>query len=129
MDSHAETSGEEEKRKRVYDLAERTAAFGEAVIRFARSGPRSPVTDPLIRQVVKSGTGVGANYCEADEAGSRKEFKYRISVCKREAGEAKYWLRMIVAAHPPAKGGAAPLWKEADELQRIFATIHRNTRA
>ena len=67
------------------------------------------------------------NYCEADEAGSKKEFKYRISVCCREPRETKYQLRMIVAAVPEKAEPARVLWKEADELNKIFATIFRNT--
>jgi hypothetical protein len=61
------------------------------------------------------------------EAGSKKEFKYRISVCCRESRETKYHLRMFVAAVPEKAEPARVLWKEADELNRIFATIFRNT--
>ena len=111
---------------RVYDLEERTARFGEAIIRFARTVPVNPVTTPLIRQLVNAGTSVGANYCEADEAGTRKEFRYRISVCKREARESKHWLRMIAAAVPDLAGEARPHWQEAKELHLIFASIYRN---
>jgi len=110
-----------------YDLAERTARFGEAVIRYATTLPRNAVSSPLISQLVKSATSVGSNYCEADEAGSRKEFKYRISVCCRESRETKYWFRMNAAAMPAKAEEARVLWKEADELNRIFATILRNT--
>jgi four helix bundle protein len=81
----------------------------------------------LISQLVRAGTSIGSNYCEADEAGSKREFKYRISVCCRESRETKYQLRMIVAAAPEKAEPARSLWKEADELNRIFATIHRNT--
>jgi four helix bundle protein len=84
----------------AFDLEERTVRFGESVVRFARLLPNTAVTDPLIRQVVRSATSIGANYCEADDAGSRKEFRYRISLCKREARETKHWLRMIAAASP-----------------------------
>ena len=63
-----------------FDLAERTARFGEAVIRFCLGIRRNAITSPLISQFVRAGTSIGSNYCEADEAGSKKEFKYRISV-------------------------------------------------
>ncbi len=111
-----------------YDLEERTAQFGEAVIRYPLTLPRNAVSSPLISQLVKSATSIGANYCEADEAGSRKEFKYRISVCCRESRETKYWFRMNAAAAPAQVEEARVLWKEADELNRIFAAIQRNTR-
>jgi four helix bundle protein len=110
-----------------FDLAERTAQFGEAVIEFAVSVPRDPITSPLISQFVRAGTSVGANYCEADESSSRKEFKYRVSLCCRESRETKYWLRMLAKAAPTRKAAARPMWKEADELNRIFAAINRKT--
>ena len=116
------------KDKPKYDLAERTAKFGEASVRFARSVRQDAVTDPLIRQVVRATTSVGANYAEADEAGSKKEFRYRISLCARESRESKHWLRMLGQAIPETKKDELrTLWKEADELARIFATIHRNS--
>lgn len=112
-----------------FDLEERTARFGEAVISFARKLPVDPVTDPLTRQLVRAGTSVGANYCEADEAGSGKEFRYRISVCKREAKESKHGLRMIAVAVPTCKEEARTLWREAQELNLIFGAIHRSRKA
>jgi four helix bundle protein len=78
---------------------------------------------------VRSATSIGLNYCETDEAGSRKEFKYRISVCKRECRETKLSLRFLAKALNDANAQAniRPLWKEADELNRIFAAIARKT--
>jgi four helix bundle protein len=114
--------------KKKFDLEERTAKFGEAIIGFASGIAGTPVTFPLISQLVRAGTSVGANYCEADEAGSRKEFRHKISICKKEARETKHWLRMVVAAVPQLKAQAVPLWKEAKELHLIFAAVHRNTK-
>jgi four helix bundle protein len=111
--------------QRAFDLAERTAVFGEEVIRFCRSIRGDAVVTPLIRQLVRSATSIGANYVEADEAGSKKEFTYRISVCRREARETQYWLRMIVAAKPELKDQARTLWRESKELVLILAAIHR----
>ena len=111
-----------------YDLEDRTARFGEAVVRFAKGIPVNAVTDPLIRQLVRAGTSVGANYCEADDAGSKKEFRYRISICKRESRETKHWLRMIAAAVPEQKADARVLWQEAKELNLIFGAIYRGKR-
>ena len=71
--------------ERRYDLEERTARFGEVMIAFAKKIPLSPVTESLIRQLVRAATSVGANYCEADDAGTNKEFRYLMSVCKRES--------------------------------------------
>ena len=121
------SSGGESSRPGRFDLEERTARFGEAVIGLARTLPVTPVTEPLIRQAVRASTSVGANYCEADDAGSKKEFRYRISICKRESRESKHWLRMLAAAIPERKDDARPLWCEAKELNLIFAAIYRKS--
>ncbi len=113
--------------ERVYDLAERTARFGEEVVRFLRTVKLDAVTSPLVKQLVRSGTSVGANYAEADEAGSKKEFRYRISLCCREARETKHWLRMMAVASPKQTDEARRLWKEAKELNLIFAAIYRKS--
>ena len=96
-----------------YDLEERTARLGEAVVAFAKKVPVNPVTMPIISQVVRAATSVGGNYCEADEADSGKEFRYRIGLCKREARECKHQIRMIVAAEPQLRDEARSLWQEA----------------
>jgi four helix bundle protein len=98
------------------------------VIALARKLPVTPVTESIIRQLVNSATSVGANYCEADDAGSKKEFRYRISLCKRESCEVKHWLRMIAAADPESKDAARTLWREAKELHLIFSAIFRGKR-
>ncbi|MDA1054000.1 MAG: four helix bundle protein [Planctomycetota bacterium] len=108
-----------------YDLEERTALFGEAVIDFAKKFPITPVTSRLINQVVGAGTSVGANYCEADDAVSKKDFRHKISICKKEARETKFFIRMIVRAVPDLREDAKPLWQEAKELHLIFAKIYR----
>ena len=109
-----------------YDLEERTAVFSEDIIRFARKIPKDSVTLPLIPQLVKAGTSVGANYCEADNAESRKDFKHKIGICKKEAREVMHWLRIIAVAVPSLKEEAKKLWLEAKELNLIFnAIIHK----
>ena len=110
-----------------YDLEERTAAFGEAIVGFAMSVKESAVTRPLISQIVRSGTSVGANDIEADDAVSQKEFILKVGTCRKEARETKHWLRMIVKAMPDKRDAAAPLWQEAKELHLIFSKIRRTT--
>ena len=109
-----------------FDLNERTAVFGERVIEFARMMKTDVITAPLVSQLIRAATSVGANYDEADEATTKKEFRYRIGVSKKEARETKRWLRMIAAAAPGHRDAARDLWKEANELHLIFATIYRN---
>jgi four helix bundle protein len=111
--------------KPAYGLEERTAKFGESVIEFCRQVPEDSVTRPLISQVVRSGISVGANYCEADDEVSRKEFMNKIGTCKKEDKETKFWLRMLVKAVPKTRHRAISLWQEAKELLLIFAAIHR----
>ena len=110
-----------------YDLEERTARFGEAVIEFCLGLPGSAVTTPLISQMVRSATRVGANYCEADDAESKRDFRHKIALCRKEARETKYWLRMIARAVAAQKSAARTLWSEAKELHLIFAAIIRTT--
>jgi len=109
-----------------FDLEERTALFGEAVIRFAKTIPLNKVTESLISQLVRAGTSVGANYIEADDADSRKDFRYRIGVARREARETMHWLRMVVAGEEQLKTEARILWQEAKELNLIFGKIRRS---
>ena len=80
------------------DLGERTARFGEAIIRFAKKIPRNPVNNRLIDQLVGAGTSVGANYCEADDAVSGKDFKQKIGTCRKESKESMFFLRMVATA-------------------------------
>lgn len=120
------SNGHTPKATPQYDLEERTALFGEAIIALSKRIPVSATSEPLIGQLVRSATSVGANYCEADDAGSKKEFRYRISICQREARETKHWLRMLAAAVPDMKTEARTHWQEAKELHLIFATIYRS---
>jgi four helix bundle protein len=117
----------EQMKKPAFDLEERTAQFGEAVIRSAKTISKNPVTTPLISQLVRAGTSVGANYCEADDAVSKKDFKNKIGTCRKESRETKLWLRMIAAAEPELKTEARKLWQEAKELHLIFAAIWRKS--
>jgi len=111
-----------------YDLEERTAKFGEDIIKFCKKVPETSVTRPLITQLVKCGTSTGANYCEADDAESKQDFKHKIGICKKETREAKHFIRMIVVAVPELKEEAKPLWQEAKELNLIFNSIYKKVK-
>ena len=118
---------EEPTRPRLYDLEERTARFGEAVIDFVKHIPQDPFTNRLISQLVgAAATSVGANYVKADDAVSKKEFLKSIGTCRKEARETKHLLRMTVRAVPELKPQARALWREAKELHLIFSKIWRN---
>lgn len=100
--SKPESNGDSRK----FDLEERSAKPGEAIVDFAKRAPVTLITTPLIPQLVRCGTSVGANFCEADDAGSKKELMYRISLCKRESRETKHWLRMLARAVPEMRDDA-----------------------
>jgi four helix bundle protein len=112
----------------VYDLEEHTSRFGEQVILFAKKISWNPANNRLIDQLVGAGTSVGANYCEADDGISRPDFRHRISICRKEARETKFFLRMVSTAEPSLKTDARELWKEAHALHLIFSRIWRSTK-
>jgi len=117
----------EEPKPFEFDLEERTARFGEQVVIFAKRVAANEVTRTLIAQLVRAATSIGANYAEADDCDSRKDFRFKIGLCRREARETKHWIRMIVAADPQVKDDARPIWQEAKELNLIFGAIRRKT--
>jgi four helix bundle protein len=108
-----------------FDLEERTARFGEAIVRFCKKIPHIAGNNRLIDQLVGCGTSVGANYCEANEGVSKKDFKCSIGRCVKEAKETKFFLRMIAASEPSFADEARTLYREAKELHLIFASIFR----
>jgi four helix bundle protein len=112
--------------EKPYDLEERTALFGESVVRFAKKVSRGPGNNRLIDQLVgRAGTAIGANYAEASEAVSRKDFKYAISRCVKEAKETRFFLRMIAVAETQLADEARQIYRECRELHLIFASMYR----
>jgi four helix bundle protein len=106
-----------------YDLEERTARFGEKVIDFVKDLKQNVINKPLISQLIRSATSIGANYREANQAISKKDFRNKIHLCRKEVNETKHWLRMILRANPEKKEECEKLWKEAHELVLIFSKI------
>src|ERR1700731_2586701 len=121
---HEESNGNGAPRH-PFDLEERTACFGEAIVGFAKKVPRSPGNDRLVGQLVGCGTSIGANYCEANERVSEKDFRNTIGRCVKEAKETKYFLRLVAAAEPRLAEEARALYREAKELHLIFASMYR----
>jgi len=106
-----------------YDLEERTAKFGENIIGFCKSLKQDAITKPIISQLIRSGTSIGANYMEANAASSRKDFKNKIFICKKETQETKHWLRMLAKCTPDRKDEIRKIWGECQELTLIFQKI------
>jgi four helix bundle protein len=111
-----------------FDLEERTARFGEEIIKFCKELPQNPISIPLINQLIKCGTSVGANYCEADDAESKQDFRHKIGICKKESRETKHFIRMIAVAIPEFKEKAKKHWLEAKELNLIFNSIYNKVK-
>jgi len=110
------------------DLMERTAQFGKAIVRFVKKiprGPDQPENNRLVDQLVGAGTCIGANYCEADDAVSSKDFKNKIGTSRKESKEAMFFLRMAAASQESLRKETRTLWREAKELNLIFGAIWR----
>jgi len=106
-----------------YDLEERTAKFGENTIDFCKTINQDAITRPIISQLIRSSTSIGANYMEANAASSKRDFRNKIFICKKEAQETKHWLRMIARCIPERKDDIKKLWQEVQELTLIFGKI------
>ena len=122
--------GNEVGGKPARDLLERTSQFGEAVVRFTKKIPRGadfPENNRLVDQLVGAGTSVGANYCEADDAVSGKDFRNKIGICRKESKETMFFLRIIATSEPGLADEARKLWREAKELNLIFGSIWRKS--
>lgn len=111
-----------------YDLGQRTALFAENLILFLRTIKETTLNKPILLQLIRSGTSIGANYCEADGAESKKDFQHKVGICKKEAKETKYWVHMLSLLHPEKKDDLRILWKEAQELTLIFSKIIINSK-
>lgn len=111
-----------------FDLQERTLEFGKRTIHLVKALPRSSTNLILGDQVLRSGTSMGANYREADACCTKKDFKFKIAICLKEAKETVYWLRLIMESSPEIARRIEPLLKEAGELVKIFATIYEKSK-
>ena len=106
-----------------YDLEERTRLFSKNIIKFLRIIKKDEINKNIISQLIRSATSVGANYCEANGASSRRDFKNKIYICKKEIQETKYWIEMMAESNPEQKEKLRKLWQEAHELTLIFNKI------
>ena len=111
-----------------YDLEERTSKFSEDVIDFIKGIKKDDINNTILTQLIRAVTSVGANYCEADCAESKKDFIHKIGICNKEAKESKYWFRILAKFIPERINECRKFWKEAQELNFIFLTIIKNTK-
>ncbi|MDZ7611139.1 MAG: four helix bundle protein [Candidatus Moranbacteria bacterium] len=106
-----------------YDLEQRTVQFSEKVIDLVKSVKINSVNKSIVNQLTRSATSVGANYCEANGASSKKDFKNKIYICKKESKETMYWLRLLAKTNPEKIEEIRILWKEIQEFTMIFSKI------
>ena len=119
---------EKEKSSKQYDLEERTLGFARDVRAFVKTLPRTVANGEDIRQLVKASGSVGANYIEANESLSKKDFVLRIKISRKEAKESRYWLRLLDSARDGVlEKQRASLVQEATELMSIFGGILRKS--
>ena len=111
------------------DMRKRTKDFARLVIRlFGKLDRNREDIRILARQMIRSGTSVGANYREASRARSDAEFIAKIELCTQEADETQYWIELLNEECGIASDETAPVWQEADELISIFITMSKNTK-
>lgn len=113
-------------KNKKYDLEERTAKFAEQIIDLVKNIKITPVNKRVIEQLVGAGGSIGANYCEANESESKKDFIHKIGISKKEIKETKHWLRLLARTNPEIRGKIRKLWQEAQELLLIFSTIRKS---
>jgi four helix bundle protein len=106
-----------------YDLEERTLRFAKEVIDFVRSLPKTMANIEIMKQIIRSSGSVGANYIEANEALSKRDFAMRVKICRKEAKESRYWLRLLEVRREDTEKRRQLLINEATELLKIFGSI------
>lgn len=109
--------------KKPQDLEERTLQYSKRIINLVHFLPKNSINFRFGDQILRSGTSIGANYREAQGAESRNEFKFRISICKKEARESLYWIDLISENNPKLKEKLSLLRQETEELIKIFSSI------
>lgn len=106
-----------------YDLEDRTKKFAKNIISLMMKLPKNPVNNRMIDQLIGSGGSIGANYCEANEAESKKDFIHKIGICKKEIKETRYWLDLLSHANSNHSNEFKILSSEIQELLFIFSKI------
>jgi four helix bundle protein len=119
---------EKDQGSKRYDLEERTLEFAKAVRTFVKGLPRSITNQEDVRQLVRSSGSVGANYIEANDSLSKRDFLMRIKISRKEAKESRYWLRLLDTVEDESlERTRGSLIQEATELMNIFGAIVRKS--
>jgi len=112
-----------DENSKQYDLEERTLEFAKSTVKFYKRLSRTVINGEIGKQLIRAATSIGANYIEANEALGKKDFLMRIKICRKEAKENGYWLRLIEASDPSLSKEREVLLRESTELMKIFGSI------
>ena len=113
----------EKLNRKPYDLGERTKLFAKEVIAYQNTLSKTLANNEIRKQLIRSAGSVGANYIEANESFSKKDFALRIKTCRKEAKESRYWLELLEVNGDEPEKRRQTLIQEATELLRIFNAI------
>jgi four helix bundle protein len=113
----------EKPKSKIYDLEDRTAQFAGNVIAFVNVCPKTIANIEITKQLIRSSGSVGANYIEANEALSKKDFAMRVKICRKEVKESRYWLRLMELTGEELEKRRQDLVNESTELLKIFSTM------
>jgi four helix bundle protein len=116
------------RNSKQYDLEERTLNFPREVIEFAKALLRTMANAEITKQVVRSSGSIGANYIEANESLSKKDFVMRIKICRKESRESSHWLKLAEVKNPDGEDKRVMLIEEATQLTKIFSSIVEKSR-
>ncbi|MFA5187865.1 MAG: four helix bundle protein [Patescibacteria group bacterium] len=106
-----------------FDLEDRTLKFAKNCLDLCKQLQKDVISLELVKQFVRACCSVGANYREANDTITKKDFLHKIAICRRESKESKYWLELLLHTNPNFKLQIEPLIDESHQLARIFASI------
>ena len=116
------------QKSKPYDLEDRTLEFSKRLIRICKELPKNTINFKLVDQIIRSGTSMGSNYREANETETKKDFQFRMRLCRKEGKETIYWFNLIIEANPEFREKIIILLQETTELVKIFASILEKTK-
>ncbi len=105
------------------NLDDRTLEFAKRIIHLCKALPKNTVNFELAKQLIRAGASIGANYREANDALSKKDFVHRMRISRKEAKESQYWINLIIEANPEFQKRVEPLLQESTEIIKIFSSI------
>jgi four helix bundle protein len=113
----------------IYNLEERTKEFSKSIVSLIKNTRLNIANSNICNQLIRSATSIGANYREANNGSSKKDFANKIYICRKECEETKYWIELLAEVESERKTLLRNLWQEAQELTKIFNTISNSCKS